>query len=157
MRYNAAWTSFLPPTSDTMNAESSSYRGSDDSRPTLLLADDDPIVRSAFSSQLGGDFNVIAAAHDAIQAIELAAEHQPDAALVDVEMPNGGARAAVPAIATRSPDTCIVILSGDESSQMVIELLEAGAIAYVRKGVSGAQIATTLADALRVKAGGSRP
>ena len=141
-----------------MNAESSVYGGSNDSRPTLLLADDDPIVRSALSSQLGdAGFNVIAAAHDAVQAIELAAEHQPDAALVDVEMPNGGAHAAVPEIATRSPDTCIVILSGDESPKMVVELLEAGAIAYVRKGVSGAQIAKTLADALQVKAGESRP
>lgn len=139
-----------------MNAESSVYGGSGDSRPTLLLADDDPIVRSALSAQLGGDFNVIAAAENAGQAIELAAEHQPDAALIDVEMPGGGAHAAVPEIATRSPGTCMVILSGDESSQMVVELLGAGAIAYVRKGVSGAQIAKTLADALQAKAGESR-
>jgi hypothetical protein len=45
-----------------------------------------------------------------------------------------------------------VILSGDESGQVVVELLSAGAIAYVRKGVTGPEISQTLADALKLKA-----
>ncbi len=45
----------------------------------------------------------------------------------------------------------MVILSGDESRQVVLELLDAGAIAYMRKGVTGAKIAKTLTDALKVK------
>lgn len=48
-------------------------------------------------------------------------------------MPGGGAQHAVPQIATRSPETCIVVLSADESSEVVLELLNAGAVAYVRK------------------------
>jgi AmiR/NasT family two-component response regulator len=52
----------------------------------------------------------------------------------------------------RSPDTCMVILSGDESRPVVLELLNAGAIAYLRKGVTGAQLCKTLAVALTVKA-----
>ena len=67
-------------------------------------------------------------------------------------MPGGGARHAVPQIATRSPETCIVVLSADESREVVVELLNAGAIAYVRKGVTGAQIGKTLADAMKAKA-----
>lgn len=110
-------------------------------------------MRSALCSQLQGDFRVVAVAENATQAVELAEEHRPDAALIDVEMPNGGAREAVPQIATRSPETCMVILSGDESREMVVELLNAGAIAYVRKGVTGAQICETLTAALK----GSEP
>ena len=51
----------------------------------------------------------------------------------------------------RLPGTSIVILSGDETRQIVLELISAGAIAYVRKGVTGSQLCQTLTDALKVK------
>ena len=122
-----------------------------DTRPSLLLADDDAFVRSALSAQLEGSFHVVAVARDANEAIALSEAHRPDVALVDVEMPSGGARWAVPEIASRSPETCIVILSSDESQGLVVELLRAGAVAYIRKGVTGAEIAQTLADALKFR------
>ena len=87
----------------------------------------------------------------------MAGEHQPDAALIDVELPEGGAREAVPQIVTRSPQTWIVILSGDEGRDVVLELLNAGAIASLRKGLPGAQISQTLLDAVRAKADPPRP
>lgn len=123
-----------------------------DVRPSLLIADDDAVVRATLSAQLQSTFRVVAVAENATEAIELAEEHRPDAALIDVDMPDGGARAAVPEIAARSPGTCMVILSGDETRQMVLELLTAGAIAYVRKGVTGSQLARTLTEALKAKA-----
>jgi DNA-binding NarL/FixJ family response regulator len=135
-----------------MNAEARQPGGNGDVRPSLLIADDDAVVRSALSAQHEVDFHVIAVAENATEAIELAEKHRPDAALIDVEMPDGGAREAVPQIATRSPDTCMVILSGDESRDVVLELLSAGALAYVRKGVTGAEISKALSDALRVRA-----
>jgi DNA-binding NarL/FixJ family response regulator len=125
----------------------------DDARPTLLIADDDAVVRSALSAQLDAEFNVVAVAESAGTAIELAERHLPDAALIDVDMPGGGAREAVPEIASRSPGTCMVILSGDETRQLVIELLDAGAIAYGRKGMTAAELSQTLTAALKAKPG----
>lgn len=135
-----------------MNAPDMQPRSDGDPRPTLLIADDDSVVRSVLNAQLAGDFRIVAIATDATEAVALAGEQRPDAALIDVEMPNGGAREAVPQIAARSPDTCIVILSGDESRHVVVELLSAGAMAYIRKGVPAAQIVETLTDALKAKA-----
>jgi DNA-binding NarL/FixJ family response regulator len=132
------------------NAEATQLEGNGHARPTLLIADDDAFVRSALGYQLAGNFDVIAVAKSATEAIELAEKHRPDVALIDVEMPDGGAREAVPQIATRSPDTRMVILSGDESRQVVLELLSAGAVAYIRKGVTPAEISQTLTDALKV-------
>ncbi|MEA2472906.1 MAG: hypothetical protein QOE06_821 [Thermoleophilaceae bacterium] len=122
----------------------------DDLRPSLLIADDDAFVRSALSAQLAGDFHIVAVARSTTEAVALAEEHRPTAALIDVEMPGGGARTAVPQIVARSPDTCVVILSGDESREVVLELLTAGAAAYVRKGITGAQLSETLTAALKV-------
>lgn len=137
--------------SDLSNTSSPGTGGARPSRPTLLIADDDPVVRAALSAQLAREFDVVAVAADAAEAIALAAEHQPDAALIDVDMPAGGAQEAVPQIATCSPDTCMVILSGDEARQVVIALLSAGAMAYIRKGLAVAEISRTLTDTLAAK------
>ena len=140
-----------------MNAHTTHPGGEGDLRPSLLIADDDAVVRSVLNAQLAGDFRIVGVAQTVAEAIELAGEHQPDAALIDVVMPGGGAHEAVPQIAARSSQTCIVILSGDESRDVVLELLSAGAMAYLRKGVPGAQISKTLLDALQAKADQPRP
>ena len=68
-----------------------------DPRPSLLIADDDVFMRTALSAQLRDAFRIVAVAADATEAIALAEEHQPDAALLDVDMPNGGAQRGGPA------------------------------------------------------------
>jgi DNA-binding NarL/FixJ family response regulator len=136
--------------SHALDAGANPVGGTVDARPSLLIADDDAVVRSALRSHLEGGFNVIAVAENATEAIELAEKHQPDAALLDVEMPDGGALAAVPEIARRSANTSMVILSGDESREVVLALINAGAITYIRKGVSAAHISKTLNDALTI-------
>ncbi len=118
-------------------------------RPSLLVADDDAVVRSILSGQLRNSFNVLAGAADAAEAIEQAERLRPDAALIDVNMPAGGGLTAIREIARRSPETCLVVLSADETRASVVELLDAGAMAYVRKGASGAEIVETLEASIR--------
>lgn len=91
-------------------------------------------VRALLAATLQRGFEIVAEAADADEAIELARKLRPDAALVDVNMPGGGGRTAVPGIAAASPQTAIVVLSGDEEDSIVRELLIGGAVAYVRKG-----------------------
>jgi len=124
----------------------------DDARPRLLIADDDPVARATLSSELTA-FRVVALATDATEAIELAERHRPDLALIDVEMPGGGAREAVRQIALCSPRTSMVILSVDETRSDVVDLLNAGAVAYRRKGTTAAELSLVLRDALRAKDG----
>ncbi len=135
-----------------MNAETTQTGEGVHIRPSLLIADDDTVVRTALSYLLRDDFDVVAVAGDATEAIELAEKHRPAVALIDVEMPGGGAREAVPQISSRAPATRMVILSGDESRTVVGELLNAGAIAYMRKGATRAEISKTLTAALGVDA-----
>lgn len=104
-------------------------------RPRLVVADDDTFVCSMLASQLDAWFECVGAAADADEAIALVVEHRPDVAILDVNMPGGGAMHATREIRALSPETAIVILSGDEVHGEVVELLSAGAIAYLRKGI----------------------
>lgn len=118
-----------------------------DSRPTLLVADDDPVVCAVLAVQLEAQFQVIATAGSAGEAVTLAELHRPDAALVDVEMPGGGALEALRGLATSSPNTRVVVLSARKAPEDD-ELADAGAMAYLRKGLSGPQVAAALTAAL---------
>ena len=122
-----------------------------DAHPTLLIADDDPVVRSMLSLTLERQFRIVAAVPDSDQAIAGAGALRPDVALVDVQMPGGGARTAVRGIAEASPETAVVVLSGDESDSLVRELMIAGAMTYVRKGIAPHELAAVLHRALRAR------
>jgi DNA-binding NarL/FixJ family response regulator len=121
-------------------------------KPRLLIADDDPVVRSALGQQLAGHFELVGAARDAAEAVELAGELQPDIAIVDVEMPGGGGPHAARGIAAISPSTAIVALSIDESREVVLEMLNAGAVTYVRKGTRSHDLVDTLLHCLHATA-----
>jgi diguanylate cyclase (GGDEF)-like protein/PAS domain S-box-containing protein len=112
-----------------------------------LIADDEPVVRSAISAQLKANFDVIAEAGDADAAIRLAKEFRPAVALIDVEMPGGGLH-ATRGIRGGSPATVIVMFSSDRARSSVLQFLDAGAVAYLRKGASATQLAERLEEAL---------
>jgi CheY-like chemotaxis protein len=124
-------------------------------RPTLLIADDDPVVCSMLSMALEQRFDIVAAVEDGERAVASAAATRPDAAVIDVEMPEGGGARAVRGIAQASPGTAIVVLSADESDAVVRDLVAAGAMAYVRKGLPAHELVQTLESSMRAHRGTS--
>jgi DNA-binding NarL/FixJ family response regulator len=119
------------------------------SSPRALIADDDPDVRAVLVAQLTGSFDIVGTAADTDEAIALASETRPDIAIVDVQMPGGGGLRATREIRGAAPETTVVALSSDESERVVLEMLNAGAVAYVRKGVGADELVALLHEALR--------
>jgi DNA-binding NarL/FixJ family response regulator len=113
-------------------------------RLTLLIADDDPAVSSMLSTGLEESFEIVAVVADAEDAVDAASEFRPDAAVVDVNMPGGGGPRAVRGIAAASPETAIVVLSGDEEETVVRDLLQSGAMTYRRKGIAVSDLASLI-------------
>ncbi len=119
--------------------------------PTLLIADDDAVVRSMLSLTLERQFDIVGVARDSDQAIALAQAAQPDVALIDVQMPGGGGLRAIQEISEVSPETAAVVLSADEFDPLVRELMIAGAMSYVRKGIAPADLTDVLHRAMRAR------
>jgi DNA-binding NarL/FixJ family response regulator len=120
--------------------------------PRLLVADDDLVVQSTLASRLSGDFDIVGFAVDADEAIAMAELHTPDVALIDVEMPGGGGLRATSEMHARVPGTAIVALSSDESDAVVRAMLQAGAMAYVRKGTTGDELIAILRSSITAHA-----
>jgi len=121
--------------------------------PRVLIADDDPDVRAVLHAQLtSGGFDVVATAADTDEAIALAAAHRADIAIVDVQMPGGGGVRATHEIKAVAPETAIVALSADESERIVLDMLTAGAVTYIRKGVAAEELGALLLESLRAGA-----
>jgi len=80
------------------------------------------------------EFDLVAVASDAEEAIALAATSRPDVCLVDVGMPGGGGPRAARAIREHEPATQVLALSGRQDRDSVVEMLRAGACGYLVKG-----------------------
>jgi DNA-binding NarL/FixJ family response regulator len=119
-------------------------------RARVLIADDDADIRGFLAAFVSSDpaFKMVGVAADADEAIQLAQEHQPEAALVDVAMPGGGGLRVVRELQTFSPGTSVVALSAYDERNIVIEMLQAGAMSYLVKGATREQILHSLHRAI---------
>jgi len=105
----------------------------------VLLADDQPLIRSGFRALLDieDDIDVVAEAADGGEAVALAKQHLPDIALIDVRMPvvdgiEATRRiAADPALA----GVHVVILTNYGLDEYVFNALRAGAAGFLVKDI----------------------
>ena len=116
-----------------------------DGRIQVVVADDHAPTRASVRRALeGGGCTVVGEAASADGAIALVMEHRPDAALLDIQMPGSGIRAAQ-AIGQTVPETAVVMLTHSRADSDLFDSLRAGAAGYLLKDADP----HTLADALR--------
>ncbi|MDX2157449.1 MAG: response regulator transcription factor [Hyphomicrobiaceae bacterium] len=121
------------------------------SRFKICVVDDHPVVRRGVAETFAeeADMDVAGEGETAEDAVRLASELKPDLMVVDVSLPGGGID-AVRRIAASEPAIRLVMLSIHEDAAVVKAALKAGALGYVSKGVSGADL---IAIARKVLAG----
>jgi signal transduction histidine kinase len=120
-------------------------------RIRVMIAEDEIAVRDALGDLIDADpdMDLVGAAKDATEAIEVALRERPDVALVDVKMPGGGGAHAAREIRKGSPDTRVVALSAYEDRRTVLEMLRAGVVGYVVKGTSADEILYAIRRSMR--------
>ncbi|AMW13403.1 DNA-binding response regulator [Streptomyces qaidamensis] len=120
----------------------------------VLLADDQPLIRSGFRAllDLEDDIEVVAEAADGRQAVALAEERLPDVALIDIQMPVMDGIEATRRIASDPALTGVhvVMLTNYGMDEYVFEALRAGAAGFLVKDI----VPEDLLHAVRVAARG---
>jgi DNA-binding NarL/FixJ family response regulator len=120
-------------------------------RQRVMIADDDDLTRGGIRLILGGipGIEVVAEAHNGVEARDLAIRHRPDVLLLDIKMPGMDGLAALREIA-RSSSVLVLMLTTFGDDQYIDEALAAGAAGFVLKSSA----ADELEPALRAVAAG---
>lgn len=108
----------------------------------ILIADDHPLFRKGMRTLLEAlpDFQVVGEAATGQEAIDMAALHQPDVALMDLQMPGGGGLAAIRQITATSPHIHVLVVTLFEDDDSVFAALRAGARGYILKDAQEAEM-----------------
>ncbi len=108
-----------------------------DERIRILIADDHAVVRRGLVMvlRLEPDFEVVGEAENGVEAVELAQQLQPDLVLLDLVMPEMDGEQALLVLRQVAPEVRVLILSGVELDDRVLDLLAAGVDGYVMKDV----------------------
>ena len=131
--------------------EAGSSDPSSGSRVRVLLVDDHAMVREGVRASLEshGDFEVIGEASNGTEAIEFARRLQPDAIVMDVNMPGMNGIEATQRIMTTSPPVCIIGLSVNTDDVTRKAMLEAGARAFLYKDVAAVELCRLLEELMK--------
>jgi two-component system NarL family response regulator len=123
----------------------------------ILLADDHGLFREGLHNLLrAGGYQVIGAARDGLEALQLARALHPDVILMDVRMPGCDGLSATRLIQAEMPDIKIVMLTTSAEDADLFEALKSGASGYLLKNLEPNQLFDYLAGLERGEAPLSR-
>ena len=99
----------------------------------ILLADDHAMVRAGIRQLLEHShaIQVVAEASNGLAAEQLIAEHKPDAAVLDIQMPKASGIEVTRWVRANIPEVGVLILTAFDDDPYVMAVLQAGANGYV--------------------------
>ncbi len=119
----------------------------------VLIADDHAMVRSGLRLFLMAfeDLKMVGEAGSGQEVLEICARERPNVILMDMIMPGMDGIRAVQEIHARFPKTRVIGMTSFQDANLIREMLDAGALSFLMKNVSAAE----LAEAIRETAKGN--
>ena len=113
---------------------------------SVLIVDDDPLVRSALALMLGGqeDIDVVGEAGDGWAGVTMCDELVPDLVLMDIRMPVLNGLEATRELHAAGDPPKVIVLTTFESDEFVLDALAAGADGFLLKDTAPDQIVTAI-------------
>lgn len=120
----------------------------------VVLADDHTFVRKGIRDFLEeeNDIQVLAEATTGVEAVALTLQHQPDVAVLDIQMPEMTGIEAARQIKAKAPEVQVLVLTAYDDAPYIFAMLQAGASGYVLKNAPSEELIRAVRT---VAAGGS--
>lgn len=114
----------------------------------VILADDHAVVRAGIRQFLdrAPDIEVVAEAGDGEIARAVISQHQPDVAVLDIQMPRASGIEVTRWIRANHRAVGVLVLTAYDDDPYVMAVLQAGANGYVLKTASPAEIVQAVRD-----------
>ena len=116
----------------------------------VLIADDHPLILAGIKHALeeADGFDVVAETNNGSQVLPLVSQTKPDLALLDMRMPGMDGLTCLDRIRARHPEVKVVILSVSTDPDVIQDVLNRGASAYIVKSVNPVDVPSALRQAL---------
>ncbi len=117
----------------------------------VVIADDHSMVRGGLQQLLAStaDIEVVGAAANGREAVELAGQLRPDVVLMDLQMPVMDGVEATAALTAASSDVSVVIVTSFSDRERIVGAIDAGAVGYLLKDATPDEILSGVRAAAR--------
>jgi DNA-binding NarL/FixJ family response regulator len=116
------------------------------SRIRIMLVEDHQVVRQGLVALLSAvdELEVVGSVGDGMHAMELFRTIQPDVTLIDLQMPNLGGVETIRQIRLEFPEARFIVLTTFDGDEDIYRALQAGARAYLLKGMPLEELLSTI-------------
>jgi DNA-binding NarL/FixJ family response regulator len=107
-------------------------------RIRTLIVEDHHVVRQGLVALLKvmPEIEIVGEASDGVEAVEMHQRLRPDITLMDLQLPKLGGVAAITQIRAENPTARIIVLTTFDGDEDIFRSLQAGAKAYLLKGMT---------------------
>ena len=116
--------------------------------PRILIVDDEPMIRDLLSQALQIMGHSVETCSSGRKALEILEAEGFDLVMLDVGLPDITGFEAMASIKANSPQTPVILISGDAADQSKAKALAKGASAYVVKPIRLEDLTDTIQGAL---------
>jgi len=105
------------------------------SKIRIVIVDDHGLIRECLHLVLAGEkrLDIVGEAANGIEAIDVISDLQPEIVLLDISIPGMSGLELIPIIKQKSPETKIIMLTGNDEDETILKALRAGARGYLTK------------------------
>lgn len=112
----------------------------------IMLVEDHQVVRQGLVALLStmDDLEIVGSVGDGLEAIETFRKVEPDVTLIDLQLPKLGGADTIKRIRTEFPQARFIVLTTFDGDEDIYRALQAGARAYLLKGMPLEELVTTI-------------
>ena len=114
---------------------------------TVLIVDDDRIIREQLEKELNRNFFGTLLAADGKTALEIFSKEDIDIILVDVKLPDMDGFEVLKKVKEKKPDCEVIVITGFGTLEIAISSLKMGAIDYVEKPIEMDELSVAMGRA----------
>jgi DNA-binding response OmpR family regulator len=114
---------------------------------TVLIVDDDKIIREQLQKELKREFYRPLLAADGNTALESFGQEEIDIAILDVKLPDMDGLEVLKKVKEKKPDCEVIVITGLGTQEIAIKSLRTGAIDYIEKPINTDELSAALGRA----------
>jgi DNA-binding NtrC family response regulator len=118
---------------------------------SILIIDDDPLIRKTLSSHLSRRNFEVFVAEDGAQGFQRFEENSPDITILDIRLPDVDGLEELRRIKARSKNACVIIMTAYDDMKTTVEAIKCGAYEYLVKPLDFVELDLTVDKAFQMR------